>query len=145
MICHRLSPGTYHELSALGRTPDPERWIEEVEEFLFVDVPAQRGAANGSVALLVLEEGVTVAAAAHRPHARFLAEHLQALVVPPDKRGAGLAEPALRAVIEHLHTELGQHHVIWHVHVENAPMRTISGRVGDEVLQDGDYLVFIHP
>lgn len=145
MIITRLSAGTYYLLAELGRTPDPDPWIEEVEEFLYVDVPAQRGAAQGSVALVVLDDDEIVAAAAHRPHPRFQAEHLQAFVVQPARRGAGRGEAALRSVIEHVHTHGGQPYVMWHVHIDNRAMRTVSSRVGDEAVQDGNYVIFTHP
>lgn len=145
MKVRRLTPGTFHRLTELGRSSEPVPWVDEVEEFLFVDVPAQRGAATGSRVLLLLDQAGPVAAAAHRPHPRFAAEHLQAFVVAVERRGQRLGELALRDTIEWLHVEDSREWILWHVDARNDPMLEVSARIGDEVTRDGPYVVFTHP
>lgn len=141
-----LTPRSLHRLSDLGRTEDPPRWVAEVEDFLLTDVPAQVGPAEGSIPVLVVDdEHQVVAAAAHRRHLHFNAEHLQAFVVAPRVRGRGLATPALRTVIDHVRASTSLEHVIWHVHVDNTPMRAVSEQVGEIVVTDDDYVTYCHP
>jgi hypothetical protein len=141
----RLTAETYDHLATFGRTDHPDPWVREVEEFLYADVPAQRGGADGSSALVVMDGSLLVAAAAHGPHATFSAEHILAFVLRADARGKGLGEGVFRVVVDHVLRSTSEAFVMWHVHERNLPMITISNRIGEAQGRDREFFVYAHP
>ena len=63
--------------------------------------------------LLVVDDGTIIAVAAHRRHARFNAELLQAFLVLPEHRGKGLAAVALECALRSIHSSL---RYAWHTY-----------------------------
>ena len=86
-----------------------------------------------------------IAAEGYKPHMRFEAELLPALVVAIDQRGRGHAEPALRAVLSSLETAVGAELVMWLVHRANSAMLEVSRRVVESAGTDGDFVVVVVP
>lgn len=142
-----LRPGTVAtKLAAFGRTDNPPRHIEEVEDFVFGTGPADVFRSGAGQVLLVSDGPTPVGVAIHRPHGNFNAELLSALLLDVAHRGRHLSEPVLRAVVDEAHRASGAAHVMWLVHEDNGPMLTISRRVSGEVgtVEPDGYLIFVH-
>lgn len=125
-----LTRRNVHQVSAIERTANAPWWVQEVETFLLVDAPKQILSRTGS-GLLVHDDDVLVAVAAHRPHHKWTAELLQAFLVLPALRNKGLAAPALRCALAHVHVVAKVEHVMWLVHQENTAMLRVSTSIAD--------------
>lgn len=141
-----LTRRNVHQASAIERTANAPWWAQEVETFLLVDAPKQILLRTGS-GLLVHDGDVLVAVAAHRPHHTWTAELLQAFLVPPALRNKGLAEPALRCALAHVHAVAKVEHVMWLVHQDNTAMLRVSTSIADPAAPaDADgFVTFAEP
>lgn len=136
-----------HRLGAVTPTVNAPLWAADVEKFLAVGAPNQVFAGTGG-ALLVVDHETVIAAGAHRRHATFNAELLQAFLVVPDHRGRGLAADALECVLTSIHSFEGAEFIIWLVREENTLMRKTSVRVGGQQAGSADangFVTYVHP
>lgn len=143
----RLTQRNLHRLDAVIPTAHAPWWAADVENFLVVGAPNQVFAGTGG-ALLVVDDETVIAAAAHRRHATFSAELLQAFLVVPGHRGRGLAADALECALTSIHTSEGAEFIIWLVHEENTLMRKTSVRVGGQQAGSSDFhgfVTYVHP
>ena len=88
--------------------------------------------------LLVVDDGTIIAVAAHRRHARFNAELLQAFLVLPEHRGKGLAAVALECALRSIHSSEGADFIMWLVHENNTQMHNASLRAGGQQIGSAD-------
>lgn len=142
----RVTARNAWELDGRPRTPDAPAWVAEVEEFVFGRAFADTVANNVGVVWLIRLDGEVIGAAASRPHASLKAELLQAMVILPSRRGHGLGRPVLAAVVAAVHERSGEDYVVWLVHQDNDPMRSLSAAFTfeDGAVNDDDYVLFCH-
>ena len=138
----QLTPRTLHRLSSVTPTPGAPWWAADVERFVVVGAPNQVLAKTGT-ALLVVDDGRIIAAAAHQRHAKFNAELLQAFLVLPEHRGKGLAAEALECALTSIHASEGAQFIMWLVHEENTQMHKASVRAGGQQAGSADDHGFI--
>lgn len=138
----RLTPRTLHRVSAITRTANAPWWAQDVEDFLLVGAPNLVLARTGSV-LLIVDDDVIVAVAAHQRHVKFNAELLQAFLVLPEHRGKGLAAAALECALTSIHASEGAEFIMWLVHEENTKMHRASVRAGGQQAGSADSNGFV--
>ena len=138
----QLTPRTLHLLSSITPTARTPWWAADVEYFLSVGAPNQVLAKTGS-ALLVVDDADIIAAGAHRRHAKFNAELLQAFLVLPEHRGKGLAARALECALTSIHVSEGAEFIMWLVHEDNTPMHKASVRAGGQQAGSANHQGFI--
>ena len=141
-----LRPSTVGQLARhLTRTPDAPAWLAEVEDYILEWGPAAVFRTKAGQVLLVDDDGTVIGAAVHLPHDRFPAtQRLSAVLLDHRYRGQGRGADVLRAAVLAAHSESGQPHVMWMVHQDNQHMQHLSSKVGEYVVTDGDYQVFVH-
>lgn len=143
-----LNPRTLSVIeTAFERTPNPDIWVVEVENFLLGSAARDFVRRRIRNLWLIVNDGVPVGLAANRPHEEWSAELLQAVMIDHRFRGSGLAHPALEALLESIREVIGNGYVMWLVHPDNTAMRHVSWAISGEsgtAAPDG-YLMFAHP
>lgn len=144
----RLTPRTLHRVRAITRTANAPWWAQDVEDFLLVGAPNLVLARTGSV-LLIVDDDVIVAVAAHQRHVKFNAELLQAFLVLPEHRGKGRAAEALGCTLKSIHASAGAEFIMWRVHKENIYMQKASHKAGGNQqagsVDDMGFLAYAEP
>ncbi|MCZ7537150.1 MAG: hypothetical protein M5T61_15440 [Acidimicrobiia bacterium] len=141
----RLTPSNIADLHALGRTPTPPQWVEEVEEFVLGEGARDALLGNGT-GLIAYIEGTPVGAAFLKPHDSWSgAELLRVLLIGFRNLGQHLAQPILEDILRAPGTTI-RGHIIWMVHPDNEAMQIVSSRVASECIRcagDDGYDIFI--
>lgn len=147
MTRHQLGPSSFHLLETYVSLNAQPPYVVEVEEFLTKIAPTGLGEARGSSIVLVSNSsGDHIAAAVHRHHPRFEAEHIQAFVMRPSYRGRGLATTAFTEVRDSLAEFAGSpDFVTWTVRGGNVPILKLSAKVGQEFSRNNEFVQFGHP
>ena len=123
----KLGPTTLKRRNEIERTPMPEAYVDEVEEFLL-----GRGAAThlhepGSAILLLDDNDVAFASAIHCQDQRHRgAQYICGIVIDHRLRARGLGRQVLAVVIDDARRRSGHEFVRWLVHPDNSAMLAIS-------------------
>ncbi len=141
----RLTPSNIADLHALGRTPTPPQWVEDVEEFVLGEGARDALLGNGT-GLVTYLDGTPVGAAFLKPHDSWPgAELLRALLIGFRNRGQHLAQPILEDILRSPGATT-KGHIIWMVHPHHGAMQIVSSHVATDCIRgagDGGYDIFI--
>lgn len=145
IVVSPLTVATLHHLTQLGRTRDPEWWIEEVEHFV-LDGGALLALEAGGAVLAIQDGGTMIGAAIHHEDPRLSAEYLAAYLIGPEHRGQGHTKTALPLVVQMARGASKHDYVTWRVAKENGPMLKRSKEfTGDPHAEGEIYYDFVNP